>query len=298
MDRFRMFRVASISKIVIGQTLAQLCTKHRVAWDSDVSSVLGWPLCNPEFPDIPISIGALAAHTAGLDDQKGYLLPPDQTLQAFFTSNRFGARPSGTYFDYANLGYLVLAEVIEKLSGTDLPQACSHMIPDDGGFNWIGVPDTRRADALPTFRHDGDGFAAQIDDPAVMPPPAVSVGRFSPQGGLRLSLDGMLTLAEALRDADKTVLWRDAQTAGNDLGGVFEQYGAGLQIFQNPAFYPRPLIGHFGNAYGFKGGVWYDAKADLAFAYALNGLELGDEDDSFSETERKIFASFAMMGDE
>ena len=291
-----MFRVASVSKIVVGQTLALLLADHGIGWDTDVSDALGWRLRNPAFPDIPITFAALASHTAGLDDTRGYLLAEGQLLQDFMLEGRFHNNQNKTYFVYSNLGYIIIAELIEKLSGRDFADAVAPLV-SQGGFNWANVSERNITNALPTYRREGDVFRAQIDDPPQPAAPTGSVARYSPQGGLRLSLSGMLTLAEWLPQADQRVLWRRSDGPGNYLDGVFEDYGAGLQIFTSPSFYPRPLIGHFGNAYGFNGGVWYDAQADIAFAYALNGLELGDEADCFSDAERDIFSAVAEIED-
>lgn len=295
-DKWTMFRVASVSKIVVGQTLARLLAAKGIGWGADVSDLLGWRLRNPAFPDAPITIGAVASHSAGLNDRAGYLVPQDSSIQNFFNNNRFSKNQNRTYFEYANLGYVILAEVIERLSDQTFAQAAAPLVPDGGGFNWSGVSADRVAQALPTYRHDRDRFIPQIDAPPVPAAIEGNVARFSPQGGLRLSLEGMLALAEGLADADRKVLWHQQDGPGDYLDGVFQHYCAGLQIFDAPAFYPRPLVGHFGNAYGFNGGVWYDAQAGLAFAYALNGLELGDEDDRFSVQERAIFDAFAQIG--
>ncbi|WP_333711979.1 serine hydrolase domain-containing protein [Yoonia sp.] len=297
-DAQTMFRVASVSKIVVGQTLARLLAEKGIGWDTDVSDLLGWNLRNPACPQVPITVGAVTSHSAGLDDAAGYLVPPDISIRDFFSYNRFAKNQNKARFAYSNLGYVVLAEVIESLSGQSLQQASAPLIPDCGGFNWAGVSADRLAQALPTFRREADRFVPQIDSPPVPAATQGNVARFSPQGGLRLSLSGMLELAEGLARADRTVLWHQQDGPGDYLDGVFQHYGAGLEIFDRPTFYPRPLIGHFGNAYGFNGGVWYDGQADLAFAYALNGLEMGDEDDRFSDDERAIFDAVAGIGDD
>ena len=103
----------------------------------------------------------------------------------------------------------------------------------------------------------------------------------------------MVQLARSLKHADPTPFWTPQMGAGDTLSGVFESYGAGLQIFENPSFYPRPLIGHFANAYGFTGGVWWDRARNAAFCYALNGLPMGDESDAFRPEELEIFWAVA-----
>lgn len=201
----------------------------------------------------------------------------------------FDTRP-GTAFAYANLGYLILAEALEKLSGMSFPDAIGPYLPVPGGFNWVGVDGANR---LPTYRSNGGRFVPQIDTEIGPIVPSRNPGAWSPQGGLRTSLAGMLQLAERLQDAALIPLWTPQMGGGDYLDGVFESYGAGVQIFEKPCFYPRPLIGHFGNAYGFNGGVWYDPTADIRFAYVLNGLPIGDEADAFSPDELQIFNAIA-----
>ncbi|MBT8410558.1 MAG: hypothetical protein KJP02_02010, partial [Octadecabacter sp.] len=74
---------------------------------------------------------------------------------------------------------------------------------------------------------------------------------------------------------------------------LFQDYGWGVQILPDPSFYPHPLIGHFANAYGFCGGVWWDAQSEIAFTYAFNGLAVGDDDDALRAEEVAIFNAIA-----
>lgn len=282
-----MFRVASISKVIVGRAITAFVKTKATTWDTDVSDILGWSLRHPGFPGQPVTLRMVASHAAGLDDGAGYLIPQGQSLRVFCQERAvFAARP-GTRFCYANLGYIVLAAVIEALSGKAFPEAVAPYLPKGSGFNWVGVPAEDRDRAIPTFRRSDDAFVAQVDDPPVVARPDQNPGAYSPQGGLRTSLEGMLALADGLGDAQ--ALWLPQMGPGDYLDGVFESYGAGVQIFEAPRFYPRPLVGHFGNAYGFNGGVWYDRLRNLRFAYALNGREMGDETDAFSRSELAIF---------
>jgi hypothetical protein len=75
--------------------------------------------------------------------------------------------------------------------------------------------------------------------------------------------------------------------------GFLESTGPGLLVFDDPAFYPRPLVGHFASAYGIVAGAWHDRLRGASFAYVLNGLPLGDEDDAWRPEERAIFDAVA-----
>ena len=59
-------RVASISKLVTAIGVMKLVDQGRLDLNSDVSRWLGWQLRNPSFPDRPITLGMLLAHTSSI----------------------------------------------------------------------------------------------------------------------------------------------------------------------------------------------------------------------------------------
>ncbi len=309
----RLFRVASVSKIVTGRTVAAAAVAAGVGdpWAMDAQEVLGFGLRHPDFPDAPVTVGMLAAHVAGLDEAGGYAVPPDGALGGWIAATpglwRAGTRP-GTQFSYANLGYILLAGIAERWGAAPFGAlAGAHLdaLGLAGGFNWDGVDGPARAAALPTCRRDGAVLVPQID--GAVPPGGVALGDrvvvpradnpavWSPQGGLRLSLAGMLGLARSLEHGAGPRLWRRADGGGDYLDGLFQDYGAGVQFLDAPPFWPRPLIGHFGSAYGFNGGIWWDGAARVAMAYALNGVPVGDEGDDLSGAERAILDGIAAL---
>ncbi len=298
------WRGASISKIVVGRTASVVLEAHA---STDVSTLLGWPLRNPRWPDVPITVAQVASHTAGFDDTGGYVVPDGQLVSEWVLARgaaAFGPHAPGAYFHYSNLGYLILASLCEAASGEPFHHlARTHVLEPlgiEGGFNWAGMRPAQRQNRIATYRRDAAGFEAQIDSADAHLPDVPEryvldrdVARLSPQGGLRLSLAGALTLAQSFHARQERALWTPSDGHGDTLEGVFEGYGWGVQLFEAPTFYPRSLMGHFANAYGFVGGVWYDREADIAFAYALNGLPVGDEDDAFCTEELQIFDAVA-----
>ena len=284
-----MFRVASISKVAVGQAMAAALAESRFDWDTRLDAVLGWS------PHPAITLGQLAGHASGMTDAAGYLVPPLVTLREFCEDRLVMAAPPGERFDYCNLGYVVLAAALEQVAQKPFAAAVAPFLPEGAGFNWEGVSPARRKDCLPIFRRDGANFLPQIDDVIRPVPKAPHPGPLSPQGGLRTSMEGLLSMAEALAGADTTRLWTTAQGATLGPAEVFRDYGPGLQIYEAPTFWPRPLYGHFGNAYGLRAGIWYDAEKAAAFAYALNGMPLGEEDDDFTPAERAIFDGLAAL---
>ncbi len=315
------YRAASISKVVTGRVFARVA--EMVGWHppyaTDPCDILGFPLRNPHHPDTPLTLGQIASHSASLTDAAGYLIPPETTLRDWFATR--GAGPflpqnPGHFFHYSNLGYVLLAALSEAITGERFDHLAQRLVLAPlgitAGFNWSGTSAAFRATALPTFRRDTTGLHPQID--ATIAPtgpsapdgteillnhytPGTNPAPFSPQGGLRLSLRSALTLAQSLSHDSQSPLWTPDMSPGDTEDGLFQGYGTGLQILDKPTFYPRPLIGHFANAYGFTGGVWYDRQTGAAFTYAMNGLPMGDEDDAMRDEELAIFAAVAQALD-
>ncbi len=303
-DVHSMFRVASVSKIVTAAAFEGAASYNGLErpYDIDAGPILGLDLRHPAFPDRPVTLGMLMTHTSGIIDDAGYAFD-GAIADGWSAAERFGQHAPGTFFSYSNLGYILLAAAAEVISGRRFDALVADVLSPlgiVGGFNWAGLPAGARAQVLPTFRRDGSRFVPMIDDglPAIFTPDdsyrlGAHTWQFSPQGGLRMSLKGMLDLAMVGAGVERVPPWRQTDGVGDYLDGLFQDYGAGEQILPNPPFYPRPLVGHFGNAYGFNGGVWWDAEADLAFAYALNGLPMGEESDSLSDAEHAIFDGIA-----
>ncbi|MEJ6403052.1 serine hydrolase domain-containing protein [Yoonia sp. 2307UL14-13] len=285
-DQDTMFRAASISKVIVGQAVAQLVNEDLIQWHEDLSDILGIQFGDFAFGDIPLTASALASHTSGMTDDGGYLIPPDQTLSDWCAGRDvFDHQRSGEHH-YCNLGYIILAQLLEDLCQAPFPDIVADLLPQNAGFNWHGVSQINRANRLPTYRRGPHGLIAQIDEEIAPIAAGIHPGVYSPQGGLRVSMRGLLDIAEGIRNADLTVLWQSTY-------GAHSGYGAGLMFENESVGYPHPIIGHFANAYGFRGGVWFDETRDLSFAYALNGFPIGDESDDLVPEEHRIFQAIA-----
>ena len=119
---------------------------------------------------------------------------------------------------------------------------------------------------------------------------------FAPQGGLRISargltqigqmllgngtLDGVRLLSPASVDLLLAPLWRFNGSNGETDGGFYCSYGlASHQIAtpvagcnDDPGGDGNALVGHAGEAYGLRSGLWIDRKAGTGIAYYRTGL--------------------------
>lgn len=233
-------RVASISKLVTAIGVMQLVEQGRVDLDDDVSDWLGFNLRNPKFPDDPITVRQLLAHTSSIRDGGRYWLLGEEVFSDFFLPDGalFGEgayfaddHAPGSYFAYSNLGFGVLAGVIEVESGMrfDAYMRENVLLPLglDIGFSPCDV--TRRDPELlaATFRktdeddnwtpdgpwraqNDGEMVACYVGmdripragDQPVSYLADYKLGQnptyFSPQGGLRASAEDLATITQML----------------------------------------------------------------------------------------------------
>lgn len=121
-----LFRIASVSKQFTVFTLMNLVEAGKLQLDADVSEYLGFSLRHPAYPDVPITVRMLAAHTSGLRDGRVYATPPTTSLEEFFTPiGRYyeeGAHfasykeKPGEFFCYCNLNYGLLGTIIEAVT--------------------------------------------------------------------------------------------------------------------------------------------------------------------------------------
>lgn len=306
-----LWRAASLSKVVTARTLE--VAGGEGVWERDASEALGFPLRHPRFPGVPVTLGMIASHRSGLTDAAGYAVAASTTLQAWMAQAGTGAwllHPPGGFLHYCNLGFVLLAAAAERLGGERFDLLARRHVLDplgiEGGFAWSGVAPERRGDRLPAFRQTPEGFVPQIDaevaadglsgpDGAAskLRPPGENPAPLSPQGGLRLSLEGALRLAQSFEGRPVRRLWTPMMGPGDYGDGLLESTGAGVLVFDDPAFYPRPLVGHFASAYGLVAGAWHDRLRGASFAYVLNGLPDGDEEDGWRPEERAIFDAVA-----
>ena len=202
-------RVASISKLVVAIGVMRLVEAGTLDLDADVSGLLGWPLRHPEFPDAPISLRLLLSHTSGLTDDAGYwAIPLDGELRELLAEPEAwnAGRAPGTWFQYANLNFPLVASVMENATGERFDLLMKRLVFEplgmDACYGWAACSDAAVARAVVQYRADrtpaaDDNGGARPGCPVMRASdggcdlgawrPGANGALFSPQGGLRIS---------------------------------------------------------------------------------------------------------------
>ena len=337
-------RIASISKLVTAIGVMRLVEAGQLELDADAGELLGFPLRNPAFPDTPITLRMLLSHRSSLTDAAGYWQTPlGGQLRGILEDPKAWDpdHPPGSYFRYTNLNFPLVAQAMERATGERFDRLMDRLVLAplgiEGCFNWTTCNDAAVARAVVIY--DGDGEPAKDDLHGTRPDcPVIPAGDgscdlsqwragengalFSPQGGLRISANGLARVGRLLLNGGEldgvrllspesvralaTPLWQYAPGDGltyeedtGDLGdGFFCRYGMAMQTLASPMAGCRDdpfgdgvaRVGHSGSAYGLQSGLWLDRDAGTGVAWFITGMppERAGGTSAFSAAEERL----------
>jgi CubicO group peptidase (beta-lactamase class C family) len=312
-------RVASVSKMVTAIGVMKLVDDGKLDLNSDVSRWLGWNLRNPNFPDRPITLAMLLAHTSSVrEHDDDYVIPLGETLQQALSDPRNWDSqhgPGDNVFAYVNLNYPIIGSIIEKVTGERfdiwMRRAILEPMKLDACFNWPTCSDAAVARAVELDSPEGKPLKDDLH--GVRPSCPVFVKEdascdlklwrlgengalFAPQGGLRISarglarigrmllndgaLDGVRVLSPRAVELLLAQTWRFDGTNGATEGGFYCSAGNGTHQIPNKVpgcaddmgTRGAILVGHAGDAYGMKSGLWLDRARGRGAAYFVTGV--------------------------
>lgn len=299
-------RVASITKLVVALGVMRMVEAGSLDLDRDVSDYLGWRLRNPGFPETPVTLRMLLSHTAGVRDANDYRVPLGKTVQAALADPKAWElkHAPGQYFAYSNLNFPIIGGAMEKVSGERFDALMQRLVLKplkiNACFNWPTCSDARVARAVVLYHADGsvrgdDLRGKQPDCPVFTEGgcdlttyrPGDNGALFSPQGGLRIAARDLAIIGQLfLRDGGGFLTPASMQTLvtpqwvfngsnGDTEKGFLCHYGLSLQILATPVpgcrddpfADARPRVGHAGEAYGLRSGLWIDRAAGTGVAF-------------------------------
>jgi CubicO group peptidase (beta-lactamase class C family) len=331
-------RIASITKLHVALGVMRLVEQGKLDLDEDVSVRLGWKLRNPAFPDRPITLRLILSHRSSLRDGVSYALPLGTTVQEALAASEAWdlEHPPGSFFRYSNLGFPVVASVMERTTGERFDRLMDRLVLKplglDACFNWTTCSASTIGRATVLYAPDG---APVRDDLKGAPPPCPVVpaadggcdlsgyrlgsngALFSPQGGLRISVrdlarvGGMLLRKGRLADGSpflkesslaemERLHWRFDGANGDTEQNFYCGYGLAVQILarcapkDDPFGDGKPRVGHAGDAYGLRSGLWIDPATGRGIAYYATGL--GDDPPRGRSSYRAIEEWLAAKG--
>ena len=116
------YNLASVTKSLTGAALVMLQERDKLDLDRPVNDYLGAAkLHSPMFDPSQATVRRVATHTAGLTTYARECALDDVGCRTSISTaiERYGVifSPPGDHFDYSNLGYGVLGDVVARVSG-------------------------------------------------------------------------------------------------------------------------------------------------------------------------------------
>lgn len=293
-----LYRVASVSKLVFTFGVMKLIEEGVLALDTDISDALGYPVRNPAFPGLPITLRQLLTHTAGLRDGPLYDGPGISgklTLREMFSPTHaalnFAQTEPGIRFCYSNFGSGIVGSLIEAATGARFDDVLQRTLFAPLGITASYVPQRM----LPYVDRLANGYAVrpfsvsrlQYDAPSLAAAPLPPMdpehdfmgtpGRLllcAPDAAKLLRLlcsDGAIDGVRILAPDSM----REMRIPQHQRGSVCGDAGRGLNVAFCPALLGRArVMGHQGVAYGMNAELWADPDTGDGVFMVTNGALL------------------------
>jgi CubicO group peptidase (beta-lactamase class C family) len=164
LDADTLFYSASIAKQFTALAVAGLAERGKLSLDDDVRKYL------PELPryEAPVTIRMLLSHSSGIGDMLGILRQagfgsPSQAdrktaLQLQLRQTHTNFKP-GTAYSYSNGGYLLLSEIVARVTGVPFPRYMKQAVFEPLGMTHTYVLD----DAKPQGSNIAHGYGGAKD---------------------------------------------------------------------------------------------------------------------------------------
>lgn len=282
-----LFRIASISKSFAAVSILQLVEQGRLSLDDDASTLVGFPVRNPAFPDTPITLRMLLNHTSSITDAQKYksldVINPD--TNANWRGSYAGRAPGETY-EYSNLGYNMIGTIVERMSGQRYDAYVKQHVLDRLGLRAGYLPEALDANRFAQiYLWNGERQAYLRSEAAYAPlgkrldgyRPGYDTPMFSPTGGLKISAPDLATWmllhmnrgewnGVRLLSAEHSALMQTRSTRSDENG----DYGMAIRL--DRALIPGvEMIGHTGSAYGLFSSMYFNPEKKYGFVVITNG---------------------------
>lgn len=253
------FNIGSLSKQFLAEGILLLVQEGKVALDAPVSRYL------PDAPAIwsAITIRQLLSHTGGLIREvpgfDGDKVQNDADVIRSAYATPLNA-PPGTRFEYSNLGFFILAEIITRTSGTPWPAFFAERV-----FGPAGMTATRPTSLTDLIPHRARGYvwnAGRFEN-------ALSYRALRPSGAFTSTVtdlakwEAVLARGGLAGAAARAEMWRPARLAS----GETAPYGFGWRIEPVEG---HTEIGHGGSLPGFRSYYARYPHAKLAIIVLTN----------------------------
>ena len=314
-----IYRIASISKVIVAIGLLKLYDKRLIDLDEDISKYLGFLVRNPKYPNDKITLRMVLTQTSSIVDDgklvdgvwKGYdgsnCTDDYIQLKDLLTpgSERFNVGYSdykpGTNFIYSNMGCGILACVCEKITNKYFPEYIKEEVLHPLGiYSGFRLEDLKYPENLVGHYYYIDGkFKLNRDYDSFKRVQCLKYplgDNFrGVAGGLYISAYDLSKIMSMLMHKgvyngvrilkEETVVEMEkVQWEGTPTDPTYKKKG--LQMIIMDEFTDKPLKGHFGNAYGLRSFMLYNENGGIIFL--CNGANFITDEEHMTILQEKV----------
>lgn len=320
-----IYRIASVSKIIVALGIMKLVEEGKLDIHEDISKYLGYLVRNPHYPNKIITLEMIMTQTSSLSDTGentcGYDYVNGPIIEVklqdllvnpnclYYTPKTFANNVPGSTWEYSNLGCGVLACIIEKVSGMYyndyLKEHIFKPLNLDASFR---VDEIKNQDLITSlYVYDNNQFKLCKDRKQFMDSlyPKYELGNNfrGPAGGLFIcpkdlskimlmlinkgTYQGIKLYESSTIELMKEIHWQGV--AKDD--EIYQKKG--LQLLIIDFISKDPLYGHFGNAYGAYTMMLFNDKG--GYIAMTNGMKYVKGEDKMSTFQSNILHNMLKM---
>lgn len=278
-----IFRIASVSKVIISMAALKLAEENLLDINEDISNILGFKVRNPKYPDRPITTKMLMLHTSSItdnisDDNLGYngvngyhffvsledlLTNPNSKYYSEKTYSEFAP---GERYIYSNFGPGIIACIVEKCSGMLFTE-----FVDKHFFKPLNMDASFKANNIIKKDKISDTFTGFVTKKIAKDFIEGSYPDFplgnnfrGPAGGLFVSMQDLSKIMIALM---KDGMYKDIRILDKETVDKF----LNLNFFASRFYGENNIKGHTGGAYGICSVMYFSKDKKTGVCFIANG---------------------------
>ncbi len=154
-------RVASLSKTILSLVVFRLIDDGLLELDADISEYLGVQVQSPSYPDVPITLRVLLAHSSGLVNA-GYVNSLEQLQTHLQKPSAYTEHKPGTHYEYNNFAYGIVGTMCELVTGKSVTTLLNEYFFIPMGINASYIPVMLNADEIAVLYDDNHKIARGV----------------------------------------------------------------------------------------------------------------------------------------
>lgn len=259
-------RVASLSKTILALVVFRLVDDGLLELDKDISEYLGVKVQSPSYPDVPITLRYLLAHSSGLVSA-GYVHSLEQLQAHLQKPSAYTKYKPGTHYEYNNFAYGIVGTMCEIVTGKSVTTLLNEYFFIPMGIDASYIPSLLNADEIAVLYDDNHNIARGVktQQNQLKPTETAGAGFKLYAGGLTISAKDYAKLLTLFMNDGmyNGVRYLSTESVENihsvQSTRVSGKIGQGMPVLTRYKFYGgKKLQYHTGSAYGAFSLYTYD----------------------------------------